>query len=203
LWGVHLFSRDPVPCTIIEVELDTLLGTGPVDFRTLESNIRDVHALCESKLAVWLNPPWADLHHIVEKLLVGNLQLAESEPRELNVCTRERKKRTCSIQEFQSHVLDRLEAQAELVEYVWLGSATEIKRELKDRLSEVWMLIREDIDPGAFEVCATKICSFPVAQPKPSGAGSTYALASAPGPRRFWLSKGLKWQEASTMSSLQ
>ncbi|EUC63148.1 hypothetical protein RSOL_481390 [Rhizoctonia solani AG-3 Rhs1AP] len=173
LWGVHLFSRDPVPCTIIEVELDTLLGTGPVDFRTLESNIRDVHALCESKLAVWLNPPWADLHHIVEKLLVGNLQLAESEPRELNVCTRERKKRTCSIQEFQSHVLDRLEAQAELVEYVWLGSATEIKRELKDRLSEVWMLIREDIDPGAFEDSNGKrlrqcpLCNKPC-DPKPS-----------------------------------
>ncbi|KAL5632854.1 hypothetical protein ACGC1H_005713 [Rhizoctonia solani] len=152
LWGIHLFSWGPIQCTLIEVELDALLGTGPVDFANLDSRIRDLHTLCESKLAVWSNPPWADFHHMVEELLVGNLQVTESGPRELKVCTWEREKRTCSIQEFQSHVLDRLEAQAELVESVWLGSATQIKRELKDRLLEVWMLIREDLDLGVSEV---------------------------------------------------
>ncbi|CAE6496920.1 unnamed protein product [Rhizoctonia solani] len=153
-WGIRLFNWGAVPCIVIEDELDALINKGPVDVTTLDSRIKDLRTLRKSKLAIWLNPPWADLHRTVEQYLVGDLQWIKSGPQEptFDIKIQGREKQPCSIQVFQSHILDRLEAQAELVESVWLGSAAKIKLELKDRLSEVWALIREDLDPGEVEI---------------------------------------------------
>ncbi|KAL5632006.1 hypothetical protein ACGC1H_000134 [Rhizoctonia solani] len=143
LWGIRLFGSSPIACTIIEAELEVLLGNHTVDFTTLELRTKDILALCESGSAIWINTPWTHLYNILEPL-EGDVQPIELQPASLRCSFQKASQQSCSIQEFQTHILDRIDLQAELVERVRLGSAITVKAELKNRLSEIWTLIREE-----------------------------------------------------------
>lgn len=46
---------------------------------------------------------------------------------------------------FQDHIRSRIHKQAKLVEKHWLGSASQITEEFETTLSEVWLLLRDDM----------------------------------------------------------
>lgn len=63
------------------------------------------------------------------------------------------------VSEFQNHIRDRIEYQAQLVEKVRLGSAKQIRDELENKLAQAWSLIRDEVDiPGIVTKLARRDC---------------------------------------------
>ncbi|KAG8682682.1 hypothetical protein FRC11_014548 [Ceratobasidium sp. 423] len=147
-WGIYLYDSSPTPCTIIEEELEGLLGESAMDL-TKDSRISAIRALSKNKSAVWTKSPWADICAIIERLLECGAPTTGEGSNMISISVQgegEEQFRECSTQEFQNHIISRIQGQAQLVEIVKLGLAVEIETELKNRLSEVWRLIREEED---------------------------------------------------------
>ena len=53
------------------------------------------------------------------------------------------------VSTFQGHLHGRIDKQAKLVEKGWLGSADHISKELNEKLSQVWILLRDDDMDGS------------------------------------------------------
>ncbi|CAE6509056.1 unnamed protein product [Rhizoctonia solani] len=148
LWGIYLYNSSPTPCVIVDEEVKALLEESATDPTKLDRLISDIRALCKDKSAVWIKLPWADICAAIERLLECKAPMTGYDPNiiDLSFQGREKPFRQCSTQEFQAHILSRIQHQAELVEFMKLGSAVEVETELKSRLSEVWRLIREEED---------------------------------------------------------
>ncbi|CAE6531983.1 unnamed protein product, partial [Rhizoctonia solani] len=149
LWGIYLYDSSPTLCSIVDEELEELMEENAADL-TKGFRIGAIHALSKNKSAVWTKFPWTDICATIERLLECKTPMTREDSNVISVSFRREgggeQFRECSIQEFQNHIISRIQDQAQLVETVKLGLAVEVETELKNRLSEVWRLIREEED---------------------------------------------------------
>ncbi|CAE6508855.1 unnamed protein product [Rhizoctonia solani] len=150
IWGVtHLKPQaEPTLCAIntadqqLESIVSELESLDCITHADLERHIEELCALTENGDAIWSERPWTGICQLINQCVpdsvfkVGGAELVCFNPKERSEAR--------SVVDFQTHVLDRIRIHAEEVEKKWLGSATHIRIELENALSQVWNMIRED-----------------------------------------------------------
>ncbi|KAH7322298.1 hypothetical protein B0J17DRAFT_683561 [Rhizoctonia solani] len=139
---------DMIPCTVIDVRLERLAhlleGIGAPTCGDLEHFIKEIRSLIGNKAAVWGTDPFEELSSRIQQHVPDSIlkDIGSDEPA-IGFCCKEfeHEARQVGIGIFQRHLLGRIGRQALSVERAWLGSATLIKAELEDTLSNVWKLV--------------------------------------------------------------
>ncbi|KAG8710863.1 hypothetical protein FRC11_004036, partial [Ceratobasidium sp. 423] len=157
VWGTMLFTFDvdKIPCIDIERRLEDIMAeleSSDIPGRlNPEHIIKEIRVLAENKCATWNKHPWDIIYDFIKNRMhtEGNIleHLGESKPMiQARYSETEVECTAISVSKFQEHILKRILRQAQEVESHWLGSAENIHKELQETLSQVWKMIREDID---------------------------------------------------------
>ncbi|CAE6446266.1 unnamed protein product [Rhizoctonia solani] len=138
-------------CVVVEKELDKIASSWnpqqPLGAQELDTLTEELFKKYEKGTAFWEIKPWDGAFEALKAALPCWIPSPNS--RVSNVShvwdnrwsLREDKK---SISAFQAHILARIESHAKLVKLMSLGSATEIKIDLEQKMTEIWGLIRDD-----------------------------------------------------------
>ncbi|CAE6403053.1 unnamed protein product [Rhizoctonia solani] len=157
VWGIRLFTEvEKISPVIVDEILDDMAaelehsGTMVFADHNPKRVVQEVYALLANQRAVWNKSPWSSLYDLIKEHMDSQTsvleRLEELKPT-IRVQFGEAKvESSISISNFQKHILRRIEIQAKEVESVWLGSSTKIQVELQETLSQVWRMIREDVD---------------------------------------------------------
>ncbi|KAG9075725.1 hypothetical protein FS749_012576 [Ceratobasidium sp. UAMH 11750] len=147
LFGFDLLESDQ-PCMFVEDELESIItaseAAGRRSTNSLEPISQKLRSLVDMlPLVQWRQWPW---DHIYQPIRQHTLKLLAKEERLLRVSYPDSFNQAMTVSEFQGHLLERIKDHARRVEAFRLGSAAEIQVEMEDRISQVWTLIRADID---------------------------------------------------------
>ncbi|CUA75652.1 Myoferlin [Rhizoctonia solani] len=150
--GITLLEVSGAPTIAIEKWLDDIVAkleySGTIKCPGPEWVIQDMHVLLKDQRAIWNKSPWNSIYVSIKYHMHASANifeyLEESKPTigvrfgdaetELNI----------RVSNFQEHIVERIKMQAKEVESFWLGSSAKIQVELKETLSQVWRMIRED-----------------------------------------------------------
>ncbi|KAG8708542.1 hypothetical protein FRC09_001201 [Ceratobasidium sp. 395] len=145
---VHL--EQPQHDVIVEDELSSVLDAFQLPGYTNEVASTDamiqkldflVHA--PSRVVRWKEWPWDHIYQPIKKSVLDSI--FEKEKECLGITFRNSAgEQVMSVSRFQDCLLDRIRDHSKRVESYWLGNASEIQTELKEKLSQVWALMRSD-----------------------------------------------------------
>ncbi|KDN39891.1 hypothetical protein RSAG8_08542, partial [Rhizoctonia solani AG-8 WAC10335] len=145
-----LMSNHP---TYVDAELEHIVSdlkhSNGTESKDLAEFLEKLRTLRESRNLAWKELPWVHVQSQVRESLPSSPSLGQ-EFTLIDVTLEGRELSRVTISTFQSHILRRIELQANLVERVRLGHSAKISTKIQDRLSVVWATIRNDefdIDP--------------------------------------------------------
>ncbi|KAG9096043.1 hypothetical protein FRC06_009132, partial [Ceratobasidium sp. 370] len=154
-WIVPLDFMQRRRGVFVEEELEQTLitlGAPKQSGRTtdLMPMVKKLHSLVTVKEPVlWREWPWVHAYEPIRRRIAG-LALNE-EKHALRAAFQTSDTRLVSLSLFQKHLLNRIRLHAQRVESFKLGRATRIQDDLEDKISQVWVLVRNDdisIQPG-------------------------------------------------------
>ncbi|KAG8724867.1 hypothetical protein FRC09_013035 [Ceratobasidium sp. 395] len=139
------YGGQPRRCITVEDELDPILcqkSKGPLctDLGTITQKL-NVLANASDRL-LWNEWPWAPIHeplrqHMLDNVLGGRESL-------IQVSFQNNSAETMPVTKSQDHLIDRIWRHSEVIESLKLGQATYLRNELEEKLSQIWVLMRND-----------------------------------------------------------
>ncbi|KAG8749440.1 hypothetical protein FRC11_011330, partial [Ceratobasidium sp. 423] len=150
-FGIVLITKDsPELCVVVEKELEEIASSHsleePSSTNKLDARIQGLFNKHKDGTAVWNNTPWHHVFEALKTMLPCNLFPPNNAVNPISGKKWYLRKDDMSIPSFQNHILAFIESHSKLVELAWLGSAAEIQTELKQKMAEIWRLIRENND---------------------------------------------------------
>ncbi|CAE6358944.1 unnamed protein product [Rhizoctonia solani] len=152
IWGVELLTKSyPKPCVVVEKEIEEILSSWdpevPSSTGDFSARLECLFKKCNEGTAFWEVTPWND----AAKVLKSSLRCCAFSSEDKAPCDPTSPNKWCLgedkfIISFQDHILARIESHAKLVGSVLLGSATEIRTQLENKMTEIWRLIRNQND---------------------------------------------------------
>ncbi|CAE6461594.1 unnamed protein product [Rhizoctonia solani] len=134
---------------VVEKELEQISSTWKSEDASddnLDAAIQTLLGKYKEGSAIWHDVPWVNAWEMHKEILHGGLSrlngklIPHSTEPTINCNSKK-----LSISAFQDYITTRIELHARLVEWAYLGSATRVQAELKQKMAEIWKIIRDDV----------------------------------------------------------
>ncbi|KAF8596109.1 hypothetical protein BDV93DRAFT_563655 [Ceratobasidium sp. AG-I] len=124
--------------------LSQLESDGRSSTADLSLALQEFRSFCETESSVvWHEFPWTHVHDLIKRHILHLLVSKETTCLQVTIQGKVSIE-AMSVSSFQQHLLHRIKCHAKFVKRLKLGLGTGIYEELKDKLSQVWELIRND-----------------------------------------------------------